>query len=1087
MRIDDSPFHRVWREPDEIDIAALRADRQADAEQAPGSPFWHPGPAAPTVLQQLPPAALTPPPPAPPPAPYVGEPPVDAAWLQQREQAFGAVRADFEAARAAAQADVGGAGWVDAVLVTDESGSTHSASGRATVFVPDSNAPPQQIGWDEGGPVYAAVTGRTLEFDEDAFAAHYRAQGGAPLQNLARLYDTDAGTLLARHPELWTVATHDHAINAGPPPAGRAMGDPGQLGMLDLYLADPQIAELIQTHGGRAAPASGGIALEQARIYGEQRYEQLTKLGNAMQAVRDDYDAALARAQSQGGPGWVDRPRMVTWTDESGARTTQPMVVYDESGQGTPVIDHVFDPDLFTDWYLAQDGVANRAFASFYGRSHSEFGTDESGRQFVTRIGFDNPNWEMWGIGGGMSHRELVRIDPNSPPRLNDNNAVGFDLEAGWATHHTNIHHKRDWFETLVQVVIVAGVAYISAGTLGPAAAGAAGMTTTTAAGATVLTAGGMVVSAAVVGAATSFVSGAMNGNLSLKGVLRGALSGALTAGLTQGLEAVAGPLNGAAAIAGRATIQGGVQALMGGSFTDGAIAGFASGLADQAGAKLNAEIDAAVGNGTMDAAAAAGARTFARVLSSAIRAAGNPDDPAFGFAQAFLDQTFAELDPAGFRRPVVDVRPGTPGTVFDDDGNLMPGVVDRSLPASQQYQQLTAALTGQGLGADEAAALALQQLSQAGADTRTARGYFVPDERHDAALAHLRAEWSGLGQPGGDDPAPIDETPAVTDPERPTVTLPPVVVTGRRITFADELADRIGGTLGTLYEQGKALGIQGLQMAADGLSLLDVPALQEFQGRVRNYLDERAAAGGLSEAEMVLFGALYAANEALMPTNVLDFSGGIGKGIGAAAIVLRAGGKIDDVADVVRAESKLIAQATEARVAEVSARARNEGLELVTERAGTKGDWNAHLNGPLKPNALYLLDNGHAYKTDATGRVVQAEARLDVGKADRNTWQQAAAGHVGGEGYDGGHLIATLFGGAGERINLVPQLSAVNRGEFRTMEQELAKAVLDGKPVRLEVTPSYASGGAVPDTIRVRYWIDGELNVHTFNNTKGG
>lgn len=719
MRIDDSPFHRVWREPDEIDIAALRADRQADAEQAPGSPFWHPGPAAPTVLQQLPPAALTPPPPAPPPAPYVGEPPVDAAWLQQREQAFGAVRADFEAARAAAQADVGGAGWVDAVLVTDESGSTHSASGRATVFVPDSNAPPQQIGWDEGGPVYAAVTGRTLEFDEDAFAAHYRAQGGAPLQNLARLYDTDAGTLLARHPELWTVATHDHAINAGPPPAGRAMGDPGQLGMLDLYLADPQIAELIQTHGGRAAPASGGIALEQARIYGEQRYEQLTKLGNAMQAVRDDYDAALARAQSQGGPGWVDRPRMVTWTDESGARTTQPMVVYDESGQGTPVIDHVFDPDLFTDWYLAQDGVANRAFASFYGRSHSEFGTDESGRQFVTRIGFDNPNWEMWGIGGGMSHRELVRIDPNSPPRLNDNNAVGFDLEAGWATHHANIHHKRDWFETVVQVAIVAVAAWATGGAAATWATGAGYGATATA-----------VISGAAAGAAASTVSGAMNGNLSFKGILQGALSGAITGGLLQGeigaaVNEIAGP---AGTIAFRGTVQGGINALLGGSFKDGMVAGVASGLADLAGASMNKGIDDAVQAGTMSAGEALAARSMARIFTSAVRVMGSPGDPQYAFASDLLNGLVN--DGLNATRPTATPGGTVTGTVFDDDGNLMPGVVDPALPPMEQAARVRSLLIVQGVSADEATWLA-------------AEAVFPPAEPVLGAPSPAAANWS--------------------------------------------------------------------------------------------------------------------------------------------------------------------------------------------------------------------------------------------------------------------------------------------------------------------------------------------------------
>ena len=145
----------------------------------------------------------------------------------------------------------------------------------------------------------------------------------------------------------------------------------------------------------------------------------------------------------------------------------------------------------------------------------------------------------MGGIGG-MVHKELVGIDPNDPPRLHDRAAVGFDLEAGWATHQSNIKPERDWFETVIQVAMVAVVSYISAGQLGPAAASAMGLTTTAANGAVVLTAAGVMVSGAVAGAATSLVSGMMSGNLTFKGVLQGALAGGLSAGLLDQLGPVA-------------------------------------------------------------------------------------------------------------------------------------------------------------------------------------------------------------------------------------------------------------------------------------------------------------------------------------------------------------------------------------------------------------------------------------------------------------------------------------------------------------------------------------------------------------------
>jgi hypothetical protein len=66
--------------------------------------------------------------------------------------------------------------------------------------------------------------------------------------------------------------------------------------------------------------------------------------------------------------------------------------------------------------------------------------------------------------------------------------------------------------------------------------------------------------------------------------------------------------------------VQGAVQALMGGKFADGALAGLASGLAEAASANMLGGINDAVSKGTMTATEAVAARTFARVIGSAIR-----------------------------------------------------------------------------------------------------------------------------------------------------------------------------------------------------------------------------------------------------------------------------------------------------------------------------------------------------------------------------------------------------------------------------------------------------------------------------------
>jgi len=657
MRVDSWNAQQEWAEPAVLEeiLAVPPAppsleqpepqEPQQPQELAP-LPFWAAGTPVPrSLLESLPPAPLQAPLDIAPTAvrldagpsssagaapasgassKYAGEPAVDPAWLAQREAAFATVRSDYEAARSLAQAQpltasgAPGPGWAVTQAATDEAGQLPQQQPGSLVYIPSADTTPIVTSYDEGSPVYGQPAGQWLAFNEAAFASSYQAQGGAPLQALARLYDTTSAALLGAHPGLWAVATADHALNAGPPPPGRAMGDANQLGMVDLYMADPQVARLIDAFGGSASSATGGIAMEQARLYGDARYEQLSRLGNAMQSVRDQYSNAMANAAAGGSSaGWVEREVTTTRYDEGGAQQTTSM-------------QRSFDPDAFTAWYTAQDSLASQAFRDFYGQSHTTSnGTDESGQSLGSTTTFDNPGWTIAGTGGGMTHSELVRIDPNAPPRLNNVAAVGFDLEAGWATHHSNIHQKKDWFETVVQVAAIAVVGYFTAGA-------ASAWATTVGWGAT----GAAVAGGVAAGAATAAVSGVMNGNLAFKDVLRGALAGGLSGGLLQEFGGVVAQNYGAAGtVALRTTVQGGIQALLGGSFKDGAMAGFASGLASVASASLDAKIAEATRTSSMSPAEIFAAKTFSKVLGSAIRAAGSPGDPAQAFASAFLNE----------------------------------------------------------------------------------------------------------------------------------------------------------------------------------------------------------------------------------------------------------------------------------------------------------------------------------------------------------------------------------------------------------------------------------------------------------------
>jgi hypothetical protein len=96
-----------------------------------------------------------------------------------------------------------------------------------------------------------------------------------------------------------------------------------------------------------------------------------------------------------------------------------------------------------------------------------------------------------------------------------------------------------------------------------------------------------------------------------------------------------------------------------------------------------------------MTAAEAATAHKLARIVGSAIRAAGNPDDPGHAFASAFLGDL---LEQTG--KPSA---PPTTGPAFDDDGYLNSGIVDPAASPEEQRAQLAAYLERQGFDAEQA------------------------------------------------------------------------------------------------------------------------------------------------------------------------------------------------------------------------------------------------------------------------------------------------------------------------------------------------------------------------------------------------
>ncbi|OPD72367.1 hypothetical protein AO903_33800 [Pseudomonas aeruginosa] len=112
----------------------------------------------------------------------------------------------------------------------------------------------------------------------------------------------------------------------------------------------------------------------------------------------------------------------------------------------------------------------------------------------------------------------------------------------------------------------------------------------------------------------------------------------------------------------------------------------------------------------------------------------------------------------------------------------------------------------------------------------------------------------------------------------------------------------------------------------------------------------------------------------------------------------------------------------------------------------------------------------------------------LPLTKSDRNTYQQCIAGKCGVSGDEGGHLIASIFNGPGEKLNLLPMNGNLNKGAWKSMENTWSSALKQGQMVSVKIEPVYSGSSVRPDRFTVRYSIDGGRPVIVdFKNSPGG
>ncbi|WP_245849968.1 DNA/RNA non-specific endonuclease, partial [Shouchella clausii] len=122
-----------------------------------------------------------------------------------------------------------------------------------------------------------------------------------------------------------------------------------------------------------------------------------------------------------------------------------------------------------------------------------------------------------------------------------------------------------------------------------------------------------------------------------------------------------------------------------------------------------------------------------------------------------------------------------------------------------------------------------------------------------------------------------------------------------------------------------------------------------------------------------------------------------------------------------------------------------------------------------LKPNIEYRTKEGYHYKTDSSGRITNVEAKLELGKVNRNQYAQRTVGQKDRlPNDDGGHLIASIFKGSGDIDNLVPMSATLNRSEYKILENTWKKALGEGKDVTVNVKPIYEGKSSRPSEFKI-------------------
>lgn len=133
------------------------------------------------------------------------------------------------------------------------------------------------------------------------------------------------------------------------------------------------------------------------------------------------------------------------------------------------------------------------------------------------------------------------------------------------------------------------------------------------------------------------------------------------------------------------------------------------------------------------------------------------------------------------------------------------------------------------------------------------------------------------------------------------------------------------------------------------------------------------------------------------------------------------------------------------------------------------------------------VMRNGYEFQIDERQRTRRVSGTLTLGVAEgRSRRAQARAGGSDRRpSDDGGHYIAHRFNGPSEAFNHFAQDANFNRGGYRLLEEEWARARRANQRVVVTIMPLYDGRSRRPSVLNVWYKIDGHERSQRFPNER--